>query len=323
MAEETSRNYDMTRQYFQGIQRLPQKSREELHELWKRAKKGDGQAKKIIMESNLKLVIPIAKKYHRANMDFLDLVEEGNLGLMHAIDKFKPEKGFRFSTYASYWIEQAIRRAIEEQSKTIRIPPHAWEALRKWFKTWDKLHGQLGHDPTVAQMSQKTGLTARQIKGIIQAAEAAKEMGSLESSVGDEENLSLEEIIRDTQEVSPEKVLNEIKTKDEIRQALDTLNVREKKVLTLRYGLNKEDGKTHTLEEVGDILKLSRERVRQIETRALERLNRMAHRIGLVENASLAGQVRRSEKTKNVMRLSKGILWSKQHQPLGKKLKFR
>ncbi|MBI4669289.1 MAG: sigma-70 family RNA polymerase sigma factor [Elusimicrobia bacterium] len=311
--------YDLTKQYFKGIQRLPEISREEMHKLWKRAKRGNKDAKKLIMESNLKLVIPIAKKYHRANIDFLDLIEEGNLGLIHAIDKFEPARGFRFSTYASYWVEQSIRRAIEEQSKTIRIPPHAWEALRKWFKAWDKLHGRLGRDPTVTEMSQKTGLTSRQIKGIVTAAEAAKEMGSLESPVGDEENMILEEVIKEREESSPDKLIAVLRMGDEIKKAMNELDKRERQVLCLRYGVKDNE---HTLEEVGEKMRLSRERVRQIETRALERLRRIAHRMGLVEAGVIATQLRRGEKSKSVMRLSRGVLWSKQLQPLGKKLKL-
>lgn len=319
MAENSS-SYDLTRQYFQGIQRLPEMSREDMYKLWKRAKRGDKAAKKIIMESNLKLVIPIAKKYHRAGMEFLDLIEEGNLGLMHAIDKFDPEKGFRFSTYASYWIEQGIRRAIEEQSKTIRIPPHAWEALRKWFKTWDRMHGKLGRDPTITEMSKMTGLTSRQIKGIVNAAEAAKDMGSLESPIGGDENLALEEVIKDEGDSNPDSVIGFLKLHDELERALKELAPRERQVLQLRYGLKGTE--ISTLEEVGKELNLSRERVRQIETRSLERLRRITQRMGLVESGAGASQTRRDEKAKNVFRLSRGILWSKQNLPLGKKMKL-
>ena len=168
-------------QYFKSIQKLSQAPREEMHALWKKAKAEDHEAKKRIMEMNLRLVVPIAKKYHRQGTEFLELIEEGNLGLMHAIDKFDPEKGYRFSTYASYWIEQSIRRAVEEQSKTIRIPPHAWEALRKWLKTWEIMHGMLGRDPTLAEMAKKMHWTARQVRGVLDAAEAAKGIGSLEN----------------------------------------------------------------------------------------------------------------------------------------------
>ncbi len=319
MAENHS-TYDLTRQYFQGIQRLPEMSREEMYKLWKKAKRGFSAAKKTIMETNLKLVIPIAKKYHRAGMEFLDLIEEGNLGLMHAIDKFDPEKGFRFSTYASYWIEQGIRRAIEEQSKTIRIPPHAWEALRKWFKTWDRMHGKLGRDPTITEMSKMTGLTSRQIKGIVNAAEAAKDMGSLESPIGGDENLALEEIIKDEEGKNPDRVIGVLKLHDELNRALKELAPRERQVLHLRYGL--KGSEISTLEEVGDNIGLSRERVRQIETRALERLRRITQRMGLVESGATAAQTRREEKSKNVLRLTRGIIWSKQNLTLGKKLKM-
>ncbi|MBI4369678.1 MAG: sigma-70 family RNA polymerase sigma factor [Elusimicrobia bacterium] len=312
--------YDLTKQYFQGIQRLPTMTREDLHKHWKLVKRGNAESKRILMESNLKLVIPIAKKYQRTNLDFLDLIEEGNLGLMHAIDKFDPSRGFRFSTYASYWIEQSIRRAIEEQSKTIRIPPHAWEALRKWFKAWDRLHNRLGRDPTVTEMSKQTGLTSRQVKGIVNAAEAAKEMGSFENPIGDDENLVLEEIIKDREDRTPDKIIGMLKLNDELERAFKELVPRERQVLTLRFGL--KDSGSNTLEEVGRKLDLSRERVRQLETRALERLRRIAQRMGLIESGAGAAQLRRSEKAKSVLRLSRGIIWSKQMQPLGKKLRM-
>ncbi|MFC1521755.1 RNA polymerase sigma factor RpoD/SigA [Elusimicrobiota bacterium] len=317
MALEKDYKIDLTHQYFQGIQKVPEIPRQEVHALWKKAKKGDPDARQKLLESNLKLVIPIAKKYRRyATMEFLDLIEEGNLGLMHAITKFKPEKGFRFSTYASYWIEQSIRRAIEEQSKTIRIPPHAWEALRKWFKTWDNLHGKFGRDPTITEMSKKTGLTARQIKGIFNAAEAAKEMGSFESPVGDEENMVLEEIIKDSDEKTPDSLIGMLKQGDELKRALKELTFRERQVLSMRYGLKNKHA--HTLEELGKVLKLSRERVRQIENRALQRLKYIAHRIGLIETPAVSHQARKTNSNTNVMRLSKGILWSHQQQA-GKK----
>ena len=140
--------------YFRAIKDYPELSRESFNTLWYRANKGEKAAKTELVERNLRLVIPIAKKYYRPGLDFLDIIEEGNLGLMHAIDKFDPTKGFRFSTYGAYWIEQSIRRAIDEQSKTIRIPPHAWEALRRWLREWDRQHGILGRDPTLQEMAK-------------------------------------------------------------------------------------------------------------------------------------------------------------------------
>ncbi|MFA6091681.1 MAG: sigma-70 family RNA polymerase sigma factor [Elusimicrobiota bacterium] len=273
---------DATSQYFKGIQRLPLVDREEMHKLWKRAKRGDGDAKKRIMEANLRLVVPIAKKYHRQGTEFLDLIEEGNLGLMHAIDKFEPSKGYRFSTYASYWIEQSIRRAVEEQSKTIRIPPHAWEALRKWLREWEKMHGVLGRDPTLAEMAKKMHWTARQVRGVLDAAEAAKGIGSLENPIeSDDDNLTVEDMISESTAQSPENLISILKLHDELHQAMHEIGDRERVILELRHGLTGQA--PMTLEEVGKRLKLSRERIRQIEERALLRLRRVAHRMGLIE----------------------------------------
>jgi RNA polymerase primary sigma factor len=273
---------DTISQYFKGIQKLAQVDREEIHKLWKKAKRGDHEAKSRIMEANLRLVVPIAKKYHRQGIEFLDLVEEGNLGLMHSIDKFEPSKGYRFSTYASYWIEQSIRRAVEEQSKTIRIPPHAWEALRKWLKQWEKLHAQLGRDPTLAEMARKMHWTARQVRGVLDAAEAAKGMGSLETPIDSEDdNITVEDMISESDNQSPESLISVLKLHDELNQALREIGDRERMILEFRHGLT---GQTPmTLEEVGKRLKLSRERIRQIEERALLRLRRVANRMGLIE----------------------------------------
>lgn len=273
---------DTISQYFRGIQKLAQMPREEMHKLWKRAKKGDRDAKQQIIEANLRLVVPIAKKYHRQGIDFMDLIEEGNLGLMHSIDKFEPSKGYRFSTYASYWIEQSIRRAVEEQSKTIRIPPHAWEALRKWLKQWEKMHLMLGRDPTLAEMARKMHWTARQVRGVLDAAEAARGMGSLEAPIDSEdENITVEDMISENDNQSPENLIGVLKLHDELNQALREIGDRERMILEFRHGLT---GQTPmTLEEVGKRLRLSRERIRQIEERALLRLRRVANRMGLIE----------------------------------------
>src|SRR5208282_1575285 len=229
---------DTISQYFKGIQKLAVIDREDIHKLWKKAKKGDQPSKSRIMEANLRLVVPIAKKYHRQGIDFMDLVEEGNLGLMHSIDKFEPSKGYRFSTYASYWIEQSIRRAVEEQSKTIRIPPHAWEALRKWLKMWEKMHVKLGRDPSLAEMARAMHWTARQVRGVLDAAEAAKGMGSLEAPIDSEdENITVEDMISESDNQSPESLISVLKLHDELNQAMREIGDRERMILEFRHGL--------------------------------------------------------------------------------------
>jgi RNA polymerase sigma factor (sigma-70 family) len=265
--------------YFRAIKDFPELSREAFNTLWHRANKGDRNAKKELVERNLRLVIPIAKKYFRPGLDFLDIIEEGNLGLMHAIDKFDPKKGFRFSTYGAYWIEQSIRRAIDEQSKTIRIPPHAWEALRRWLREWDRLHGQLGRDPTLSEMAARLHLSARQVKGILDAAEAARGIGSLEAPLDDDENLTVKDVISDDELYAPDRLISLFKLHDELDVALSQLPLRERQILEMRFGLN---GENQTLEEVGKKLRVSRERIRQLEKRGLERLRRLAQRMGIV-----------------------------------------
>jgi len=266
--------------YFQGIKGLPAISKDEFEDLWKRAQKNDKVAKKRLIEGNLRLVIPIAKKYYRPGIDFLDLIEEGNLGLMHAVEKFDYTRGFRFSTYAAYWIEQAVRRAIDEQSKTIRIPPHAWEALRKWLKQWDQLHGTFGRDPTLSEMAKKLHLSARQIRGVLDAAEAARGLESLETPLDDDEDLFIKDIVAEGTEHSPDNVLSELRMKDELDKALGKVGERERQILEMRFGLNGSE--RMTLEMVGKRLRLSRERVRQLEERGLQRLRRAAQRMGLI-----------------------------------------
>ncbi len=274
---------DSATQYFKSMhQVLTPVNREEMHELWKRAKRGDRRAKKRIMELNLRLVVPIAKKYYRTGTDLMDMIEEGNLGLLHAIDKFDPKKGYRFSTYASYWIEQSIRRAIEEQSKTIRIPPHAWEALRKWLKQWDYMHGRLGRDPTLAEMARKMHWSARQVRVAMDAAEVAGGIGSMENPLGGEdEEITVEDILPESETHSPENLISVLKLHDELIDALKEIGEREKMILEFRYGLTGQG--PMTLNDVGKQLKLSRERIRQIEERALLRLRRVAGKMGLIE----------------------------------------
>lgn len=275
---------DSIKQYIKTISQINTNiSREELHKLWQRVKRGDRRAKEEIMKMNLKLVIPIAKKYLYPGADLMDLIEEGNLGLLHAIDKFDPKRGYRFSTYASYWIEQYIRRYVEQQSKTIRIPPHAWTALRKWLKQWDQLHGKLGRDPTLTEMAKEMHWSANQIRAVLNAYEIIKGTTSLENPIYNKEQEEdvLANIVEDEKQSSPEDLISILKIHDELKNALNQIGDRERMILEMRYGLN---GTTPmTLQEIGSKLKLSRERVRQIEERAILRLRRIAANMGLIE----------------------------------------
>lgn len=255
--------------------RLGAKTKKELQAVIKQS----DEAKISLVIGNLRLVIPVAKRFYRPGLDFLDLIEEGNIGLIHALKKFNPRKGFRFSTYASYWIDQAVRRSIEEQSKTIRIPPHAWEALRKWFREWENLRSQMGRNPTLSEMARRLGLTERQVRGIMEAVEASREIGSIDLTFDEDENLALKDIISDEQKLEPDKVFSMLRLHDEMESALSRLPRREREILSMRFGL--DGGESATLEEVGAKYKISRERVRQIQERAVSRLKQIAQKIGL------------------------------------------
>ena len=240
----------------------------------------EGDNSKIaLVIGNLRLVIPVAKRFFRPGLDFLDLIEEGNISLLHALRKFDPRKGFRFSTYASYWIDQAVRRSIEESSKTIRIPPHAWEALRKWFREWESLSSTLGRNPTLSEMAQRLNLSARQIKGVMEAVEASRGIGSIDMTLDEDENLSLKDMVTDKETREPDKLFSALKLQDEMGIALNRLPKREKEILTMRFGL--DGGEPATLEEVGAKYRISRERVRQIQERATSRLKQIAQKMGM------------------------------------------
>jgi RNA polymerase primary sigma factor len=265
--------------YFHGVKRVQDVSKEDVSDLWRLAKKGDKKAKKRLVESNLRLVIPVAKKYYRSGVDFIDLIMEGNLGLMHAVDKFDPKRGFRFSTYASYWIEQSIRRAYDEQSKLIRIPPHALEALRRWLRAWEGLRVQMGRSPTLQEMGKKLSLSPRQIRSVVDAHEAAKPVGSLDMPLDEDENLFIRDMVSDSPERGPERLFSLVRDKSDVSTALRNVSPRERMILELRYGVTGKE--PMTLEAVGKKLRISRERVRQLEERALARLRRVSSRMGL------------------------------------------
>jgi RNA polymerase primary sigma factor len=262
--------------YVHGIQNFPVLTEKDVIALCRKAKKGDKLAKQHLIESNLKIVLPIARKYYRSGVDVFDLIEEGNLGLIRAIEKYDPRKKVRLSTYATYWIEQYIKRSIEEQSKTIRIPPHIWESLRKWLKKWEELHGELGRNPTLTEMTHKLHLSVKQIKNIIEAIELYQGIGSLETPIDEEGELYIKDIVSDKMSRTPESLISTLRLHDELGSALNKIRKRERGIIELRFGLNRQ--KRHTLKEIGQKLRLSRERVRQLEKRALEKLHWITRR---------------------------------------------
>jgi RNA polymerase sigma factor (sigma-70 family) len=272
--------FDPVQLYFREIKAMPPVSKEELTALWKKAPH-DKRARERLVEANLRLVIPIAKKYFRHGIDFLDLIEEGNMGLMRAVEKFNPARNVHFSTYATYWIDQAVRRAVEEQSKTIRIPPHVWDGIHKWLKTVKPMQEKLGRDPTLREVAKKLHLSLRQIENLISAAKISQGTSSLETPIDSEGNIFIRDVISDKKSYSPESVTELIRQHSDIDEALNRLPPREKVIVQLRFGLN---GVTpESLEEVGKRMRLSRERVRQLEERAINRLKSIVLRLRIVD----------------------------------------
>ena len=279
---ENEVSLDSINEYFKHLGQLTQDvDREEMDRLWRRAKKGNAAAKNKIVEMNLRLVIPTAKRFLRPGMELLDLIEEGNLGLLQAIEKFEPAKGYRFSTYAVYWIEQYIRKYIEEQSGSIKIPSHAWGNLKKWFRSWNELKEANGRDPSLNEMAQELNLSARQVKSIMDTLSAAKGVDSLTSIVYDEDEMTLEDLISDDGKGNPHDVFLQNENQNSIKKSMEDLNDRDRQIVMMRYGL--DDNEPKTLGEVADQLGLSRERVRQIEERAVATLRREALRAGILE----------------------------------------
>lgn len=273
--------FDPVQLYFREIKQMEIIPKEDMGELWRRARKGDKKARERLVEANLRLVIPIAKRYFRNGFDFLDLIEEGNMGLIRAVEKFDPGKKIHFSTYATYWIDQAVRRAIEEQAKTIRIPPHVWDALSRWIKNWKRMQEKLGRNPTLAEMAKKLNLSIKQIEGIVRASRVSQGTSSLETPIDEEGNIFIRDIISDKKSASPESISELLRQNYELEKAMDHLPQREKEIILMRFGLQ---GKPQlSLEKLGKRLKLSRERVRQLEERGLQRLKSIALRMKLID----------------------------------------
>lgn len=281
--DEINNNLDTVNEYFKDIGTLVREiDRKEEAALWQRAKRGDKQAKARLTQMHLRLVVPTAKRFLRRGMELMDLIEEGNLGLMHAIDKFDPSKGYRFSTYAIHWIEQYIRRAAEEQSSTIKIPSHAWENLRMWSKTWDRMKEQLGRDPSLKEMASKLSLSARQVHSILDTLSAAYSVDSLSNAVNEEEENTLGDTIADEREINPDDIFANKSSNKVLLSILDEILPRDKQILIMRYGIETEH--PLTLAEVSQKLGISRERVRQIEERAVRTVRKRAQILGIIEH---------------------------------------
>ena len=258
---------DPVKVYLKEIGRVPLLTSEEEVELAIRMGEGDSIAKKRLSEANLRLVVSIAKRYVGRGMQFLDLIQEGNLGLIKAVEKFDYTKGFKFSTYATWWIRQAITRAIADQARTIRIPVHMVETINKVKKVSSQLLHKNGHDPTVDEIAAELDMPVEKVREIMRV---AQEPVSLETPIGEEEDSHLGDFIPDDDAPAPAEAASHVLLKEQLSDVLETLTPREEKVLRLRFGL--EDGRSRTLEEVGREFNVTRERIRQIEAKALRKL---------------------------------------------------
>ena len=258
---------DPVRMYLKEIGNIPLLTVDEEVFLAQRIEKGDEQARQQLIEANLRLVVSIAKKYVGRGMSFLDLIQEGNMGLMKAVEKFDYKKGNKFSTYSTWWIRQAITRGIADTAKTIRVPVHMVETINKTLRTSRMLLQELGREPTNEEIAEKMNMPVAKIDEILKT---SRDPVSLDSPIGEEEDSQLGDFIKDDSSLSPMDSASATMLKEELETAMESLTERERKVIRLRFGL--DDGKTRTLEEVGKEFEVTRERIRQIEAKALRKL---------------------------------------------------
>jgi len=263
---------DSVRLYLREIGKIPLLSAEEEMDLALRIVEGDKKAKDKMAEANMRLVVSIAKRYSGRGLDFLDLIQEGNTGLLRAVEKFDPDKGFKFSTYATWWIRQAITRAIADQARTIRIPVHMVETINKLLRTQRRMTQELNREPTIEELSKELDMEPEKIEYVIKI---KQDISSLDAGVGrdgEDDDSVLQDFIVDEDTVSPEDSASNQLLKEQVQEILSSLSDREQKIVRMRFGL--DNGKNHTLEEVGQEFAVTRERIRQIEAKALAKLRK-------------------------------------------------
>ncbi len=263
---------DSVRLYLREIGKIPLLNAEEELELAQRVVAGDKKAKDKMAEANMRLVVSIAKRYSGRGLDFLDLIQEGNTGLLRAVEKFDPDKGFKFSTYATWWIRQAITRAIADQARTIRIPVHMVETINKLLRTQRRMTQELNREPTIEELAKELEMEPDKVEYVMKI---KQDITSLDAGVGrdgDEEDSVLRDFIEDEDSATPEESAASQLLKEQVQSILSTLSDREQKIIRMRFGL--DNGKSHTLEEVGQEFAVTRERIRQIEAKALAKLRK-------------------------------------------------
>ena len=263
---------DSVRMYLREIGKIPLLNSEEEFELAQRVLKGEKKAKDKMAEANMRLVVSIAKRYSGRGLDFLDLIQEGNTGLLRAVEKFDPDKGFKFSTYATWWIRQAITRAIADQARTIRIPVHMVETINKLLRTQRRMTQEFNREPTIEELAEELEMTPEKIEYVIKI---KQDITSLDAGIGrdgDEEDSTLSDFVEDEDSITPEESAATQLLKEQVKEVLSSLSDREQKIIRMRFGL--DNGKNHTLEEVGQEFAVTRERIRQIEAKALAKLRK-------------------------------------------------
>ena len=263
---------DSVRMYLREIGKIPLLNSEEEFELAQRVLKGEKKAKDKMAEANMRLVVSIAKRYSGRGLDFLDLIQEGNTGLLRAVEKFDPDKGFKFSTYATWWIRQAITRAIADQARTIRIPVHMVETINKLLRTQRRMTQEFNREPTIEELAEELEMTPEKIEYVIKI---KQDITSLDAGIGrdgDEEDSTLSDFVEDEDSITPEESAATQLLKEQVKEVLSSLSDREQKIIRMRFGL--DSGKNHTLEEVGQEFAVTRERIRQIEAKALVKLRK-------------------------------------------------